>query len=80
MSDTFAALWTVARKAPLSMGFPRQEHWSGLPDPSPGDLPNPGFESKSPALQIDSFPSEPPVQMKNRYCSFNVLQLSGSMI
>ena len=52
--------WTGARQAPLSMGFSRQEHWSGLPFPSPGDLPDPGIEPKSPALQADSLPSEPP--------------------
>ena len=45
---------TVARQAPLSMGFSRQEYWSGLPFPSPGDLPDPGIESGSPALQADS--------------------------
>ena len=50
MSDTFATSWTVGQPAPLSMGFPRQEYWSELPFPSPGDLPNPGIESKSPAL------------------------------
>ena len=47
-------------QAPLSMGFSRQEYWSGLPFPSPGDLPNPGVESRSPALQADTLPSEPP--------------------
>ena len=51
-------LWTVVRQAPLSMGFSRQEYWSGLPFPSPGDLPNPGIEPGSPALQADSLPSE----------------------
>ena len=53
----FATLWTVARQAPLSMGFPRQEHWSGLPRPPPGDLPVPGIEPMSlvpPASQVDS--------------------------
>ena len=45
---------------PLSMGFSRQEHWSGLPFPSPGGLPNPGIEPRSPALPADSLPSEPP--------------------
>ena len=45
---------TVARQAPLSMGFPRQEDWRGLPFPSPGDLPNPGIEPGSPVLQSDS--------------------------
>ena len=52
--------WTVGHRAHLSMEFPRQEHWSGLPFPSPGDLPNPGTEPGSPALQADSSPSEPP--------------------
>ena len=47
-------------QAPLSIGFSRQEHWSGVPFPSPGDLPNPGIEPRSPALQADSLPSEPP--------------------
>ena len=50
----------VAYQAPLSMGFSRQEYWSGLPFPSPGDLPNPGIEPGSPALQTDALPSEPP--------------------
>ena len=45
----FAALWTVALQAPLSMGFPRQEYWRGLPFPPPGHLPNPGIEPTSPA-------------------------------
>ena len=52
--------WTVAHQAPLSMGFSRQEYWSGLPFPSPGDLPNPMMEPGSSALQVDSLPSEPP--------------------
>ena len=55
----FATLWTVAHQAPLSMGFSRPEYWSGLPFPSPGDLPNPGIELRSPALQTDSLLSEP---------------------
>ena len=56
----FATPWTVAYQVPLSMGFSRQECWSGLPFPSPGDLPNPGIEPRSPALQADALPSEPP--------------------
>ena len=52
--------WTVAHQAPLSTGFSRQEYWSKLPFPSPGDLLNPGLEPKSPTLQPDSLPSEPP--------------------
>ena len=56
----FATPWTVAYQAPPSMGFSRQEYWSGLPFPSPGDLPNTGIEPWSPTLQADSLPSEPP--------------------
>ena len=52
--------WTVACKAPLSMGFSRQEYWSGWPFPPPGNLPNPGIEPRSPALQADSLLSESP--------------------
>ena len=50
---------TVTYQAPRSMGFSRQEYWSELPFPSPGDLPNPGIEPGSPALQTDALPSEP---------------------
>ena len=56
----FATTGTVAYKAPLSMEFSRQEYWSGLPLPSPGDLPDPGIKRGSPALQADSSLSEPP--------------------
>ena len=56
----FATPWTVAHQAPPSMGFSRQEYWSGLPFPSPGDLPSPGIEPRSPALQADALTSEPP--------------------
>ena len=56
----FATLWTVAHQAPPSMGFSRQEYWSGLPFPSPGDLPHPGIEPRSPTLQADTLTSEPP--------------------
>ena len=52
--------WTVAHRAPPSMGFSRQEYWSGLPFPSPGDLPDPGIEPGSPAFLADALPSEPP--------------------
>ena len=52
--------WTVAHQAPQSMGFSRQEYWSGLPFPSPGDLPNPGIKPRSPALQVNALTSEPP--------------------
>ena len=56
----FVTPWTVAHQASLSKGFSRQEYWGGLPFPSPWDLPDPGIESGSPALQPDSLPSEPP--------------------
>ena len=55
MSDSVTP-WTVAHQAPLSMGFSGQEYWSGLPCPTPGDLPNPGIKPVSPALQVDSLP------------------------
>ena len=63
----FATPWTVAHQAPLSMGFSGQEYWSGLPFPSPGDLPNPGIEPGSPALQADALSSEPPGNQDNSY-------------
>ena len=56
----FVTPWTVARQTPLSMGFTRQEYWSGLPCPSPGDLPDPGIEPGSSALQPDTLLFEPP--------------------
>ena len=56
----FVTPWTVARQAPLSMGFSRQEYCSGLPYPCPGDLPNPGIEPRSPALQADPLLAELP--------------------
>ena len=55
---TLATPWTLACQAPLSMGFSRQEYWSGLPFLSPGDLPHPGTEPGSPALQADFLPTE----------------------
>ena len=60
VSDSFVAPWTAARQAPLSMGFPRQQYRSGLPFPSPGDLPNPGIELTSPVLAGGFFTTEPP--------------------
>ena len=56
----FPTLCTVACQVPLSMEFSKQEYWSGLPFPSPGDLPSPEMKPGSPALQADSSPSEPP--------------------
>ena len=54
----FLLIWTVACQGPLFMGFSRQEYWSGLSFPSPGNLPDPGIEPKSSALQADSLPTE----------------------
>ena len=56
----FATPWTIAQQAPLSTGLPRQEYRNGLPFPSPGDLPDPRTEPRSPALQEDALTSEPP--------------------
>ena len=60
VSNSFVTSWTVAHQAPLSMRFPRQEYWSRLPFPSPGDLPDPGIKPTSAALQADSLLCEPP--------------------
>ena len=59
MSDSCDPMNYITCQAPLSMGFSRHEYWSGLPFPSPGDLPDPGIEPGSPALQADSLPTEP---------------------
>ena len=56
--STLATPWTIARQAPLSMGFSRHEYWSGLPFSSPGDLPSAGIEPGSSALQADFLPTE----------------------
>ena len=55
----FATPWTIACQAPPCMGFSKQEHWSGLPFPSPVDLPDPGIKSGSPSVQADALPFEP---------------------
>ena len=60
MSSSSATTWTVACQAPLSMGFPRHEYWSGLPFPPPGDLLDPRIERVSPALAGTFFTTEPP--------------------
>ena len=57
---TLATPWTVACQAPLSMGFSRQEYWSGLPFPSPRNLTDPGIKPRSPAMQAEALTSEPP--------------------
>ena len=59
-AQLFVSPGTEAHSAPLSMGFPRQKYWSGLPFPSPGDLPDPAIEPGSPALQADALPTELP--------------------
>ena len=69
VSDSSATLWTVARQALLSMGFPRQKYWGGLPFPSPGDLPNPGIEPTSPALAGGFSTTEPPGKPSGKYSS-----------
>ena len=60
MSDSSVTPWTVARQPPLSLEFSRQEYWGGLPFLSPGDLPDPGIKSRSPALTGEFFTTEPP--------------------
>ena len=62
---TLATPWTIACQVPLSMGISRQEYWSGLSFPPPGDLPNPGMAPRSLALQEESLQSEPPRKPKN---------------
>ena len=71
--------WTVARQASLSMGFSRQEYWSGLPFPSPGDHPDPGIKPESAALQADSLPSEPQGSPYNVILFSNKKKLSADM-
>ena len=60
----FATPWTVVYQAPPAIGFSRQECWSGLPFLSPGDLPDPGIEPRSPALRADALPSEPSEKLR----------------
>ena len=73
----FAAPWTAAYQAPLSMGFSRQGYWSGLPLPSPGDLPDPGVEPRSPTLQADALTSEPPGKPELPY--FGLISCTAQM-
>ena len=81
----FSTLWTIARQFPLSMRFSRQEYWSGLPCPSPWNLPKPDIEPSFPTLQADSLPSEPPGKLQSmsgkqevwagpgiNYCGFSI--------
>ena len=69
----FATPWTISHQAPPSMGFSRQEYWSGLPFPSPGDLPNPGIEPGSPALYADTLLSEPQGKSPSPWVQLNLL-------
>ena len=83
MSNSFATPWTIACQAPLSMGFPRQEYWSGLPFPSPGDLPNPGIKPMSPTLADGFFTAEPRGKEESKQlfllpCSFYHLPVFAS--
>ena len=72
MSDSLANPWSVAHQTPLSMGFPSQENWNGLPIPSPGDLPNPGIRSGSPTLASGFFSTELPGKPKYVYMKLHV--------
>ena len=65
----FVTPWTIAYEGPPSMGFSRQEYWSGLPFPSPGDLPNPGIEPRSLALRVDALPSKPSGKISREECT-----------
>ena len=73
----FATPWSIIHQAPLSMGFFRQEHWSGLPFPSPEDLPNPGIEPRSPALQADALTSEPPGKPTCKWSNWQGIKLQN---
>ena len=77
----FATPWTVAHQAPLSMRFSRQEYWSGLLFPSPGDLPDPGMEPGSYASQADALPSEPPgKQLYSNLKKYSLLFVKCSLL
>ena len=69
---TLGTPWTVACQIPLSMGFSRQEYWSGLPFPSPGDLPDPGIKSTSPALAAGFFTTELPGKPNNNSITYSI--------
>ena len=73
MSDSFVTPWTVAHQAPLSMGFPRQEYWSRVPLPSPGDLPDLGLQLESPVSADGFFTSEPPGKPSLAYTKARIL-------
>ena len=70
----FVTPWTISYQAPLAMEFSRQEYWSGLPFPSPGDLRNARIEPRSPALQADALPSEPPGKPVDGFVSITYIK------
>ena len=72
---TLVTPWTVARQAPLSMGFSRQEYWRGLLFPSPGDLLNPGIDPRSPALQVDDLLTEPAGSIFKLYFRYTAIHI-----
>ena len=76
----FVTPWTVAYQGPPSMGFSRQECWSGLPFPSPGDFSDPGIKPQSPALQADALPSEPPVKIMVHYRILNIVLCTRTLL
>ena len=78
VSNSFATLWTVAHQAPLSIGFPRQEYWSGLPFPSPEDLPDPGMEPVSPAFPGGFFPAKTPGKPSGMAWGHNIKWLEAT--
>ena len=80
MFDSLVTPWTVARQAPLSMGFSRQENWSGLPFPPPRDLPDPGMEPRYPALAGRFFTTEPPRKPVCVYVCVCVYIYSGILL
>ena len=75
LSDSFVTPWTVAHQASLPMGFPRQEYWSGLPFPSPGDLPDPGIEPRYPVWQVDALPLSYQENSLNKLSIYNLCVL-----
>ena len=80
----FATPWTAAYQASSFMGFSRQEYWSGLPFPSPGDLPDPGIDPGSPTLEADALTSEPPLlrfrRMKKKNERFSFLKAYENLL
>ena len=80
MSNSFVSPWTVAHQAPLSMGFPRQEYWSGLPFPFPEDLPDPRIKPRSPAFAGGFFTTKPLARIKCTVSVTNKAPLSSSLL